>query len=184
MLRLSLLGQVPRQRVDHAGHVDPELAARHQELALEEHEAVQGENGGHYARSDRCGRRSLPVCCHACVAHLTAATSGQSDRNQGSLQRGMATSPAWRPAALNAVCTTCFRNHLVVMTRVSGQTGSFLNMAPEVVLGKPYNEKADIFSLGCCIFEARLVFHHPPDLCAWDLQCDEGTGPLTCPDTG
>ncbi len=35
----------------------------------------------------------------------------------------------------------------------AGQTGSFLNMAPEVVLSQPYNEKADIFSLGCCLFE-------------------------------
>ena len=28
-------------------------------------------------------------------------------------------------------------------------------MAPEVTLKQPYNEKADIFSLGCCMFEAR-----------------------------
>ena len=34
-----------------------------------------------------------------------------------------------------------------------GQTGSFLNMAPEVVLSQPYDEKVDIFSLGCCLFE-------------------------------
>ena len=30
-------------------------------------------------------------------------------------------------------------------------------MAPEVVLKQPYNEKADIFSLGCCLFEVRRV---------------------------
>ena len=35
----------------------------------------------------------------------------------------------------------------------AGQTGSFLNMAPEVVLNEPYDEKADIFSMGCCFFE-------------------------------
>ena len=26
-------------------------------------------------------------------------------------------------------------------------------MAPEVVLSQPYDEKVDIFSLGCCLFE-------------------------------
>jgi len=35
----------------------------------------------------------------------------------------------------------------------TGQTGSFLSMAPEVMLARPYNEKADIFSLACCITE-------------------------------
>jgi len=30
-------------------------------------------------------------------------------------------------------------------------------MAPEVVLKKPYNEKADIFSLGCCMFEVCVA---------------------------
>ena len=35
----------------------------------------------------------------------------------------------------------------------AGQTGSFLNMAPEVVLGRDYNEKADIFSLGVVMYE-------------------------------
>ena len=38
----------------------------------------------------------------------------------------------------------------------AAQTGSFLNMAPEVVLGQPYYEKADIFSLGCCLSEVPL----------------------------
>ena len=40
---------------------------------------------------------------------------------------------------------------------LAGQTGSFLNMAPEVVLSQPYDEKADIFSLGCCLFEVRVT---------------------------
>ncbi len=41
------------------------------------------------------------------------------------------------------------------MPHAAGQTGSFLSMAPEVVLKQPYNEKADIFSLGCCMVEVR-----------------------------
>lgn len=37
---------------------------------------------------------------------------------------------------------------------LTGQTGSYLNMAPEMIVGNNrYNEKVDIFSLGCCIFE-------------------------------
>ena len=38
----------------------------------------------------------------------------------------------------------------------AGQTGSFLSMAPEVMLRRPYNEKADIFSLACCITEVSV----------------------------
>lgn len=34
---------------------------------------------------------------------------------------------------------------------LTGQTGSFLGMAPEVTLAKPYDEQADVFSLGCVI---------------------------------
>ena len=30
-------------------------------------------------------------------------------------------------------------------------------MAPEVMLARPYNEKADIFSLACCITEVSAV---------------------------
>lgn len=36
---------------------------------------------------------------------------------------------------------------------LTGQTGSYLNMAPEIIMGEKYNEKADIFSLGCCMFD-------------------------------
>ncbi len=35
----------------------------------------------------------------------------------------------------------------------TGQTGSWLYMAPEVMLNKPYNEKVDIFSLGIILYE-------------------------------
>ncbi len=42
----------------------------------------------------------------------------------------------------------------------AGQTGSFLSMAPEVVLKQPYNEKADIFSLSCCMLEVRCSRPH------------------------
>jgi serine/threonine protein kinase len=34
-------------------------------------------------------------------------------------------------------------------------------MAPEVVLKQPYNEKADIFSLGCCIYEVSVLSGTP-----------------------
>ena len=35
----------------------------------------------------------------------------------------------------------------------AGQTGSYFSMAPEVLLSEPYNEKADIFSLGVMMYE-------------------------------
>ena len=41
----------------------------------------------------------------------------------------------------------------LLVAEAAGQTGSFLNMAPEVVLGRDYNEKADIFSLGVVMYE-------------------------------
>ena len=45
----------------------------------------------------------------------------------------------------------------------AGQTGSFLNMAPEVVLNEPYDEKADIFSMGCCFFEVGRFHERSPN---------------------
>lgn len=36
-----------------------------------------------------------------------------------------------------------------------GKAGSYLYMAPEVMLNEAYNEKVDIFSLGIIIFEVR-----------------------------
>mmetsp|Transcript_3806 Transcript_3806/g.10944 ORF Transcript_3806/g.10944 Transcript_3806/m.10944 type:complete len:442 (+) Transcript_3806:459-1784(+) len=36
---------------------------------------------------------------------------------------------------------------------LTGNTGSYLHMAPEVMLGHRYNEKADIFSMGVVIYE-------------------------------
>lgn len=50
---------------------------------------------------------------------------------------------------------------------LTGQSGSLLYMAPEVFLNLPYNEKADVFSLGVVIYElfvgmqmADLVLKH------------------------
>ena len=33
--------------------------------------------------------------------------------------------------------------------QMTGQTGAFVYMAPEVLLAKPYNEKVDVFRCGC-----------------------------------
>jgi serine/threonine-protein kinase ULK/ATG1 len=38
--------------------------------------------------------------------------------------------------------------------------GSPLNMAPEVINGKNYNNKADIYSIGVCFYE--MLFGKPP----------------------
>ena len=55
----------------------------------------------------------------------------------------------------------------------AGQTGSFLNMAPEVVLNEPYDEKADIFSMGCCYFEVRCL---PSTPSTW--LCNQASAPV------
>lgn len=42
----------------------------------------------------------------------------------------------------------------------STMLGSPLNMAPEILAGKNYNNKADIWSIGTCFYE--LLFGKPP----------------------
>ena len=49
---------------------------------------------------------------------------------------------------------------------MTGQTGSWLYMAPEVMLNKPYNEKVDIFSLGIILYEVRAGCRVWPPSCA------------------
>lgn len=42
---------------------------------------------------------------------------------------------------------------MYVCVNRAGETGSYLYMAPECMLSKPYNEKVDIFSLAVILFE-------------------------------
>lgn len=57
---------------------------------------------------------------------------------------------------------------------LTGTTGSYLYMAPEVFLDQPYNEKADVFSFGVVMYElltrSLLLFTHTPAKCLEDAQ--------------
>ncbi|KAH7622707.1 hypothetical protein Ndes2526B_g03542 [Nannochloris sp. 'desiccata'] len=59
----------------------------------------------------------------------------------------------------------------VVLWKMTGKTGAFCYMAPEVLLGEPYNEKVDVFSLGVIIFEVfsqRLIGADYLNSVGWD----------------
>lgn len=51
----------------------------------------------------------------------------------------------------------CFRRQEVGFLKgkrdMTGQTGSYMYMAPEVFNSEPYNEKVDVFSYGCMLSE-------------------------------
>lgn len=63
------------------------------------------------------------------------------------MQHGM-----YRKAGLDEACSDCWAwsvCHFIetlVWFKIAGQTGSFLNLAPEVALNRPYNEKCDVSS--------------------------------------
>ena len=56
---------------------------------------------------------------------------------------------------------------LEVTLELSGQTGSFLYMSPEVYMAQPYNEKADVFSYAIVLHELihrKVLLYHVFDL--------------------
>lgn len=58
---------------------------------------------------------------------------------------------------------------------MTGQTGAYCYMAPEVVMNKPYNEKVDVFSFGVIIYELfsrRLLAADYMNTMEWDESKD------------
>jgi len=57
---------------------------------------------------------------------------------------------------------------------LTGHTGSFMYMAPEVFNRKPYNESVDVFSLGVILYElfsrSLLIYTHTPANSARDCE--------------
>ena len=159
--------QVGRQWLEHARHVVAHLvgAAPHEELQAEEHEAVQGAGGDRHARPDWRAPRLLPLVKPAVVHYILQMSVWFA------LQLGVVhgfQQDSGCDAGRSPVRTLSdVKSRGVAMSYTAGQTGSFLNMAPEVVLKKPYNEKADIFSLGCCMFEVCGTAWLGPVLGPW-----------------
>ncbi|KAK9828455.1 hypothetical protein WJX72_000073 [[Myrmecia] bisecta] len=59
------------------------------------------------------------------------------------------------PCTADAQDTTYY-NRGARMHALTGETGAFMYMAPEVMLGQEYNQQIDIFSLGCIMYELFL----------------------------
>ena len=59
-----------------------------------------------------------------------------------------------------------FLKYLISVSKIFNDTmseticGSPLYMAPEILTYKPYNSKADLWSVGIILFEMYLVKHH------------------------
>ncbi|CAG9467297.1 unnamed protein product [Pedinophyceae sp. YPF-701] len=58
-----------------------------------------------------------------------------------------------RPSQLNTQADVQHHEALAL----TGCTGSLMYMAPEVLLQKPYNESADVFSFGLCMYEVLMM---------------------------
>lgn len=67
-------------------------------------------------------------------------------------------------AAIEAEAATTF-------WKMTGKTGSYVYMAPEILHGKPYNESVDVFSMGIIVFEVfskRVIGADYMNTTQWD----------------
>lgn len=83
---------------------------------------------------------------------------------QARLARSISNALGNAQAAIEAEATTTF-------WKMTGKTGSYVYMAAEVLQGKPYNERVDVFSLGVIMFEVfskRLIGADYMNTTQWD----------------